>query len=218
MKTAVTDNDYECPKKIAARQATIIEPYRELFGFEVPSDKQYWTMCGRSAEDDGTFKIKSELGQTLEAGLIKPNQFHGVERKKDWFKLNQACRNDVNWYCGDFFSVMEENKTKGRFSPAIVNADLITMPETSMPYIANIMDLLSRGNAPVMFVVNLVLDSRFRDMQTTDMAISSLQEHRQYKSAMRKKDWNLYKNGEYLYKGSGEKSKTIMGTLVFYFR
>ena len=216
MKTAATDKDYECPKKIAARQATIIEPYRELFGSEVPSDKQYWSMCGKSAHEDGTFKTKSELGQILEAGLIQPSQFHGVEIDEESFQLNKSCRNDVNWYCGDFLETMHIADDNDLFNPGIVNADLVSMPEKSAGYVSDIIKLLSDSTSDVMLVVNVVIRYRYKK-STIDILLDKLNENDIMQSAIRDRQWS-YSSNHYPYAGSGTNSNTDMGSIIFFLK
>ena len=208
--------NWSCPKKILARQEVQINLHREIFGHIIPRNKQYWTMSGQCADSNGSPIDNCELDQIVKAGLIAPNQFHGVEINPEIYNLNSQAWPESNWYLGDFYQVMDNADNEGIFNPSIVNADLITMPETSMDYLADIFDLLSSSADDVMFVINLVLRSKHKK-STIEDAIDKLNENKVFQSAIRSREWN-YLDSYYSYAGTGKRANSNMSSMVFYLK
>jgi len=206
---------WSCPLKVGARKQTTIQLYRALFGKSVPKDKQYWSMCGQCSID-GTPLEDCELDQIVKTGLIKPHQFYGVEINPEIHNLNTQAWPESNWYCGDFYQAMDNADNKEKFNPAVVNADLITMPETSVNYLVDIFELLSTSATNVIFIVNFVLRSRYR-MATIEDAIDKLNENNIFQSAIRSREWN-YLDSYYSYAGSGQRANSNMSSMIFYLK
>lgn len=183
---------WNCPKKIAARSATIPA---QVHG-------QYWSMAGLC---DGP---GCELAQVLDAGVIVPDQFHGVEIDHDIYQRNLAAYPGVAWHYGDFFQVM---RWFPDFNPGLVNADLIQTVDTAADYIAKIMHLISPFD--VTLVANFVLQCRAYPLKDANYVLNRLARCQQFRWAMRN-GWT-YDGRCYQYEGTGERSKTVMGTFVF---
>lgn len=196
--------DWSHERKQQARRDTIIAPYRQHFG-RFPVDGQYWAMCG---ECD---KPGCEFGQMVEAGLIAPHQFHGVERVWETHQKNLA-NTEGNWYHDDFYSAMERAKVWGQFNPALVNADFIRGPAAEADYLGNIMALLLGYD--VMLVANFVLKAPRRKVRRDgSYAIEKLTECPAFRHSIRN-GWE-YSGEYYEYDGTGPRSKTVMGSFIF---
>lgn len=206
----MNDMDWACPKKQKARSETIIEKYRKNFQYSLPQQKQYWTICGKCANDDGTLHKGSELFQILDNNLIRPQQFHGVEIDPKIHQLNIQCPQKVNWYCGDFYTAMAQAEN---FNPGIVNADLLHMPQTGAEYFSKVMALVDFFTDAVMLIGNFILRNRHM-MSKADAIISELDQHAQFHAAYDDGNWQ-FGDQCYVYNGTG-KNITVMGTVVFY--
>ena len=134
----VNEKDWSSLPKQEARSQTIIAQYRSLFGQAIPGDRQYWTMAGQCANDDGSPRIGSEVSQMFDSGLIVPEQFHGVEINPYIHALNVKAYPTLSWHNDDFYRAMVKADAMDSFRPAIVNADLIHTPETSIGFISKI--------------------------------------------------------------------------------
>lgn len=193
--------------KQLARQRTIIDPYREHFGYSIPSDLEYWSMAGQCATDDGEPLPGCEFDQVVEAGLVTPEQFHGVEQFPRIHRLNQRAYPEANWHRGDFYQVLHRNARAYR--PAIVNADLIETAISGADYIGRIMDLLSLVACDVMLVANFVVKYRGGYVEPLDYLQSSWN----FTATMASGLWTPVL--DYEYGGRDGTSKTVMGSLVF---
>ena len=205
------------PKKRLARQETIIDQYRKRFHQTIPPNKQYWTMCGQCVDKDGRFQEGCELSQMLKDGFIQPAQFHGVEIDSNIAEANRRAFPEANWYTDDFYRAMQKAKIANMFSPAIVNADFINMPDRACGYLADIMGFLSSCVDEVMIVANFVLlHQRFtRHERDMEFVIEKLNKDGSFQLALKTGNWR-FDQKYYRYAGTGRKSRTIMGTVVFY--
>lgn len=211
--------DYaHCPKKHAARQATIVEIYQKCFGPRLPQDKQYWTMSALCSDGD-RIRPGSELDQITEAGLIRTEQFYGVDIDRHIYE-NNAKYVGPHWYHGDFLGQMVKkyNQNPSGFNPAIVNADLINMPARAASYIANILDFLCGAEkTDTMVVANVVLKSYSRFSNVDDLR-TMLVSHPVFNVVWSKDIWRIFGEEVYEYKGTDSlrmRSGSIMGTVVF---
>ena len=184
---------WSCPKKKQARFETIIA--------NGPIANQYWSMAGLST-DKGC-----EVDQILEAGIIKPEQFHGVEIVKDIYDANLKAWPNLAWHHGDFLEVMQNYPD---FHPGLVNADLMLMADTAADYIARIIYLLVPFDA--VLLANFVMEHRGHK-STPDQVLERLCQCQQFRYAMRN-GW-AYDGKCYLYDGTGHRSYTVMGTFTF---
>jgi hypothetical protein len=184
---------WSCPKKQAARTETILA--------NGPVANQYWSMAGISTTPG------CEVDQILKAGFIRPEQFHGVEINRDIYDANLAAYPTLAWHCGDFFQVMRQHEG---FSPSLVNADLLQTVDTAADYIARILGLLVPFDA--VLIANFVMEHRgYRS--TPDYVLKRLAQCQQFRHAMNN-GWS-HQDRCYLYPGTGNRSRTIMGSFVF---
>ena len=226
----ITSKTYTgCPRKQAARDATIINLYRQLRGPSIPLDKQYWSMCAHCANKDGIIE-GSELDQIIKAGLIKQEQFHGVDnfRDKNTGELTIYNSNSqysgCHWYGEDFLIAMQEEQSAGKFNPEIVNADLINMHEGAASRAGKILNFLyDSGNVDTIFILNVVLKAHNRHSDVVDLA-KSLCKDSVFRIIWNKGLWKILENEAYTYHGTqpnksvnndAKNPKTIMGTVVF---
>ena len=205
-------------KKKIARQETIINQYRKIYNRQsIPQDKQYWTMCGNLSDNNNHLNQDSEYSQIIREGLITPNQFRGVEIDDTIYNRNKQVLPHIEIYKDDFFKTLNRQANQNQFNPAIVNADLINMPEIGAIYISKIIALLSMMPGEIMLVANLVLDSPYisptRKKQDIDRFLINLKN--QHKFNAFKHHWN-FDNECYKYAGNREHSRTTMGSYIFY--
>ena len=205
-------------KKIIAREETIINQYRKIYNRQsIPQDKQYWTMCGNLSDNNNNINHESEYAQIIRDGLIQPHQFKGVEIDETIYNRNKQVLPNLEIYQDDFFKTLNRQANQNQFKPAIVNADLINMPEIGATYISKIMALLSMMPGEVMLVANLVLDSPYisptRKKQDIDRFLVNLKN--QHKFNAFKHHWN-FNNECYKYAGNREHSRTSMGSYIFW--
>ena len=184
---------WSCPKKQAARTATILA--------NGPVANQYWSMAGLSTTPG------CEVDQILKAGFIRREQFHGVEIIRDIHDANVAACPNLAWHHGDFFQVMHEYDG---FNPSLVNADLLQTVDTAADYIARILHLLGAFNA--VLIANFIMEHRgYRS--TPDYVLKRLAQCQQFRYAMNN-GWS-HRDRCYLYPGTGNRSRTVMGSFVF---
>ena len=205
-------------KKKIAREETIINQYRKIYNRQsIPQDKQYWTMCGNLSDNNNHLNQDSEYSQIIREGLITPNQFRGVEIDDTIYNRNKQVLPHIEIYKDDFFKTLNRQANQNQFNPAIVNADLINMPEIGAIYISKIIALLSMVPGEIMLVANLVLDSPYisptRKKQDIDRFLVNLKNQHKFNSF--KRHWN-FNNECYKYAGNREHSRTSMGSYIFW--
>ena len=205
-------------KKKIAREETIINQYRKIYNRQsIPQDKQYWTMCGNLSDNNNHLNQDSEYSQIIREGLITPNQFRGVEIDDTIYNRNKQVLPHIEIYKDDFFKTLNRQANQNQFNPAIVNADLINMPEIGAIYISKIIALLSMMPGEIMLVANLVLDSPYisptRKKQDIDRFLVNLKNQHKFNSF--KRHWN-FNNECYKYAGNREHSRTSMGSYIFW--
>ncbi len=200
-------------KKKIARQETIINQYRKIYNrHSIPQDKQYWTMCGDISDKNGNINQDSEYSQIIQEKLIMPNQFRGVEIDKDIYDNNINVLPNVDFYNDDFFKTINRQANQHQFNPAIVNADLINMPEEGAKNISKIIALLSNTPGEIMLVCNVCIKLRHRRYSIDDFLINLKNQH---KFNAFKHNWN-FNNECYKYAGNREHSRTSMGSYIFW--
>ena len=203
-----------CPKKLEARYQTIIKAYREHYRENsIPRHTQYWSICGKCSDTLGTMDNNCEPDQLVKAGLIKPNQFYGVEISPEIYQLNKACSKDMNWFLGDFYEQIVEYSNHHKFNPAIVNVDMLLMPKCGVEYLSKIMHFLTAFRGNVMLVGNFIMKTRQHVSVAKDI-IRGLEREPCFQDAMNRGKWKVHKD-IYLYSGTG-KTRTKMGTIILY--
>jgi hypothetical protein len=154
--------------KASSRQATIISPYRESFGYALPSPKQYWTLCACCAAQ-GQLIQSSELSQILDSELIKPHQFCGVDYDADAIASNKQL-GFGNFYHNDFYRAMAAHHD---FNPGVVNMDLLNTFETEKNNIKRVFHLLSPIKN-VLFNINVLIESHYVAMRQPEAIVKWL--------------------------------------------
>jgi len=204
-----------CPKKIESREQTIINTYRKHYKRDsIPNNTQYWTICGRCSYQPNQLEQNCEPDQIIKSKLANPDQIHGVEIDPEIYKYNINSGINVNWYLGDFYETMVEFANNNNFNPAIINADLLHMPDHAATYLSKIMQFLSHFDGQTMIVCNMVkciCNSRNSDIN--DM-IYGLEKEPCFQNAFSKAKWSFH-NEYYWYNGTG-KTTTKMMTLIMF--
>jgi hypothetical protein len=200
------------PNKKQARSATIMDRYAEYFAPSLLPGKQYYTMCGRCADENGKLRVGCELDQLLKAGFLKPQQFYGIEIDPEIHSLNSGCHKKANWICGDFYFGMLRNLPS--FNPGVVNIDTLQMPCTGIDNFATILSLLTENVDNVLVVVNFVMVNPHNPLITSspERIVELLQENHNYQYAINKGNWIMHPSS-YNYLG-GEHKQTPMATII----
>lgn len=106
---------YQCPNKIHARKENV-DVYRRLTGRRsIPENRGYWTLCNFQPPEKG-----AEIVQMERVGLLKKQQFHGVDRDAEIIAQNKIWHPEANWYSGDWLHVIER---ADNFNPSLVYLD-----------------------------------------------------------------------------------------------
>ena len=209
--------NWSCPHKQEARVKTIIEPYQKLFGNKLPSNKQYWTLCGEMAVN-GTIVDGCELTQMITLGLIQPNQFHGIEGNPEIYSKNKAALksplNEANLYQGEFTEVLDNALRNNNFNPGIVYLDTIQEPKGASELLAVTLDVLNQTLGSVLLIWNFVKDHNYRNHHHSwESVYDTLVKNTLYRKAS--STWNQFEKKAFQYNGTG-RSSTIMGSVVFF--
>jgi hypothetical protein len=138
-----------------------------------------------------------------------------VDRDREIIKDNALHLPKSHWHCGDLYAVLS------KFSPlniGIVNCDFLEGPKTGAFFLGRVLHLITKRDLrKVMVVANFILKSRFNPDVGVDAIIEQLNKTTNFKHALSEGDWKVYKaNKVYCYEGTGTKSKTKMGTIVFF--
>lgn len=217
---------YICPKKYHAREQSIIGIYREYFSYNIPKNNQYWTMCGPHAKN-GVFQSGSELGQLTKSGIISEDQFYGVDIQKEIIDQNNAAKPKANWIHGDFQEVISNYIENKNFSPAIVNADFISMKEYGVQETSEIMELLEENDSRnVMLISNIMFNNPHQHgvfdkedekeiSKAIDSVVSEFENRKFFRSVWSTGNWDTHPEC-FVYNGTGKKSRTVMGTFIFF--
>jgi len=213
MTTNNTYPDWSSSKKVKARNETIINMYRSIFGTQsIPENKQYWTMCGQNGDENGNLKKDCELEHITSSRLITENQFFGVEKNKQIFEINKKISKIARWI-NDLYQAIIKEDNKNNFNPAIINIDHVKMPHSGgVNDIVKILYLSDKTTNNVMVVGNLVLKcythrSNYKDF--TDRIFK----HRLFQKI--KNNWNVH-GYLYIYEGSNNGNTTEMGTMILW--
>lgn len=200
------------PKKIEAREQTILLTYRNLLKRQsIPEGTEYWTMSGRYSKKG--IPIEGEFHQLEKAGLIKANQFNAIDIDKDIISRNKQFYPDLNWYQGDFLEIMKKRSLSHNFNPAIINCDNVRLPEKGIRYLASLIMFIDHNvEGELMLVNNLMLNSPYRKtvMATGEDMLNMLFNNNYFSL---KNHWEVMPY-YYKYHGTGKRAHTWMGSLI----
>lgn len=197
-----------CPKKLAARDA-IVDFWHQKTGLNsIPANSQFWTMCGKSAENSIVIP-ECEFHQLTTKSFILPEQFFGVEIKPEYAKAN-AKLTTGNWFEGDISNVIRRHPD---FRPAMINVDTHNYGRRAMGLVADVMEILSsRVSDRVLMAANVIMGHRFYRMESMspEALMEILGDIPSYQLAVRNANWSMHRQ-YYEYDGTGN-SSTTMGT------
>lgn len=216
-------------KKRRARNETIISKYRERFGLQnLPSDKQYWSLCGNLTDGKGKKNRGNEFYQVTRphhvTGLpfVAEQQFYGVERDIKIYEQNKAAFPHLNLFHGDIFVSMNNyaGNTRNVYAPGIVNLDLISMVGRSASYLPKVLEFVGAYEPPIMLVCNVVMETFYN---TAENGVGTDDQNEFIKmlnkSAIYRKMVNQVWERDpkcYIYHGNDDRSFTTMGSYIFY--
>lgn len=215
-KTNYIDNPIwgHCPKKAEARNETIVRMWRDHFKTDAISpDKQYWTMCGGYFDKDGQPQ-KGELFQLQEAGLITLDQFYGVDQSDVVIAKNKKLYPKIRWLHGDFLLQMKQAAIAKTFNPAIINYDGVHGKKIGAHELKSILVFLDNNvKGELMLIANFALKLPYpRAPKSTGPEVIGYLLEQVY---AKKPHWKVH-DEFFNYHGTGKRSKTTMGTFIFY--
>lgn len=148
---------YTSEEKRESREA-LIQLYRAKLYPALPPRRQFWSLCNLQP------KVGSELAQLVDSGLIKPQQYHGVDRDPEIIAQNRVWWFESNWYCGNWSSGVLSVE---RFNPGLVFYDSMSTP-LSLELYRDVTFLMSRCPAKTMVCVNVMLNDSHPPWGTYD--------------------------------------------------
>ena len=117
----------------------------------IPPLKQYWTLCSRQ-----TRRSHSEINQMVSLGLIRKDQFYGVDHSVTNIKKNKISHPEAHWFYGDWDKVLKRHLDI--FDPAIVYLDSTSMPKTNH-LIQMVLNIMLYSRVDTMVFVNVMLNN-----------------------------------------------------------
>jgi hypothetical protein len=211
-----TDKEYN-------RLSTVIGPINKLFGGKLPANTQYISICGQMFDLDGYgLANKSELAHMVRAGVIKPKQFKGIERKKaiclgNTRAIKRSKYSAAKMLSGNVDKVLVKENEGGKLSPGLVNLDTMGGFDVTLDMFKSVLGTLNKTSGRCILVWNFISASTRRKYNHSDRYIVN-----KLKSVINS-GWKWYKietdNGSghiYRYTGAGVCSNTTMATIVFY--
>ncbi len=199
------------PKKIEARNQTIILPYRKFFSQSLPPEKQYWTMCSSYYDSNG--KTTGELHQLIEDGLISANQFYPVDINPDIIEKNKEYYPDINWICDDFIEAMKKASIEGNFNPGIINCDNVRQYKNAILYLKKLLYFIDNNVfGELLLISNLMLNNPYGDKSKKDLIDKVIKYL--LKNYTVPDHWAIHPQ-YYEYNGTGNRSQTTLGSILF---
>lgn len=208
--------------KVESRKKIIIDLYRQHFGKHLPENKLYWTMCADCQKNNKILE-KSELHQIIYSGLIKKEQFRGVDINKNIIKNNKKIKGmKQNFIYGDFYKIMAsqpfdtQDENKDDFSPGIVNYDTTKTFEVEKDNIKKIFYMLEPYKS-VLFTFNVVLKGQYvklNGLKSVKEISDYIYKQFDFSSYSKNNGWypKLYK---YPYKGTGPTIMYSVGMIKY---
>lgn len=213
MNNVAEVGQYSCPKKLEAREETIIKSYRKFIGpNSIPSNKQYWTICAAQYNDEGKLLKGCEYDQLTKSGLIKPEQFYGVEMNENIHVNNVLLKLPCHFINDDFLTSMRVHQQLGIFNPAIVNFDTLLMPSRGVKQFENILWFLSDTETikDVLVIGNFIVEQRRCQRSPYEIF------ERMNKTLLSSHFKLKYHDRPYVYAGSGNDDRTWMASVILW--
>jgi len=209
----VAASPWESKPKQIARELTIVDSYKKVFGQKIPKDKQYWTMCGAHFDKD-ELPLSGEFGQVVNKNLIDSSQFYGVDQEESIINKNRKLFPDTKWMHGDFVDTMLSHSLSGNFNPAIINYDGVLQPVYGSRYLKKIMKLLDWNfDKEVLLVANFVLKNPYRNDDKLSFSVNDTIKELA-KIYFFPDHWSIIPEA-YVYSGHSTKSNSQMGVVMF---
>ena len=192
--------------KQQARLETVINPYRKFKHSQLPSNKEYWTLCNTQGLDD-----IHELGQLVNSNLITQSQFHGVDANPLIIRDNKTNLPIPNWYTGYFKEVFFD-ALDDKHNPGLIYFDTTSMARIALKESFSIMQKISDCNIDdVMLVVNFISKNAYGgNTDELSTVLEKIRDSNAWRILYENTDWKLiptvisYKSG-----------RTIMTNLIF---
>ena len=208
--------DWGQKSKQKARRITIIDCYRNNFGHRLPANKQYWTMCGDCAIN-GKLIRGCEPDQIVRAGLIRPEQFYGVEINPEIHKSNEEIKGGYHWLDGTFLRrMLNASASEAGYNPGIIFYDTLSFLGTHdiLKDLKKMMVLIGSMNIHnVLLIVNNIIRSRVTEINPRQI-LYPLFERKEEMQILKTYGWHVM-DVVYEYKGTGRNKNIRMGVTGF---
>lgn len=199
-------------RKVKARHDTVIDTYRQWSNRTSLLDGlYYWTMCGKCGEN-GKVLPMYEFDHVIKSKLIRPNQWIGVEKNKEYYKHNKSIsHHGGQWLYGDFIQKYQE--LCWQFPPGLINIDTYHFYEKATDLLADVL-LLSEMSHKVMVICNIVKE---HDLYRPLMSDGETEEILSHHAGLSEALWKGWRHSKYVYEydGTGVNSRTRMVTWSF---
>jgi len=191
------------PGKIRARQATLIDMYREITGnTAIPSNKQYWTLCASQPNTEG-----SEINQLVKEKLLIKKQFYGVDTNKKHIKFNKQNHPGAHWVRGNWKDVIYRWEN---YDPALIYLDTMFSAGHQNAVDITIDTIRTPCKENTIIVVNVILINYKRgDSFEKEIFINNV---RNAMTPMERKTWEFYPEGTKKFCYPYKSAVYLMGT------
>ncbi len=154
-------------RKKTARDLSVIKAYRTVMGQRaVPSDRQYWSLCGQMFNSStGCPEKDSEFDHITQEGLVKPEQFNGAEQNPAIHQGNSHAYPGVRFHLGDIVQSLRKALSQGSFCPGLIFLDSTNEPKRAVKLLSDVMDVVNYVPGPVLVVCNVVFWCRISNRQ-----------------------------------------------------
>ena len=202
--------NWNAPNKIDSRKNNI-ERYQSIFNNKIPSDKEYWSLCGDLSSSN------NEYEQIINAGLIEPYQFNGIEKEKDIYQQNKLIYPDLKFHHGTINNVICEAEI---FNPAILNIDTMLEVKKGLKLFFDIIFFIIKHEVKDCLIsLNYMLNNPWNNSDKcyrSDYFLEHINKNQSYiktYNIAKNKGWEILPNIYTYERGTGERSKTVMQTI-----
>lgn len=200
------------PLKVAARHDTVIYPYFSIFGKSIPKSEQYWTLAGSVSNDQGKVNSDCEAMQVLRNGLVKPDQFFGVDVSEEVINKNKELLPNFNWHHGRLSQIARRTPN---FNPAIINIDhhkMIDRASSDLFSMISILNGMKKKN--ILLIFNVLAKNPYDGHEEKEESIiSKLCSNHNFRDFLNK--FTPFNDTLYRYEGTGVGRKKFL-SFIFY--
>lgn len=208
------DKDWGKPRKVAARQATVVDIYRWWSGLNtLPPNLFYWTICGWCGREGQLLEMCEFDHVVKREKLIEERQWVGVDRDKEVFAGNSTLSIDGKWFNEDIVACYAR---LGKDFPAgLMNLDLTNFVRIGFRVVGDMLCLIGTKN-PCLVIANVVRSHKlYKPVTPLAEVLGEAATERCLGTALRS-GWT-YADHLYSYAGTDGRgrSQSVMNTILF---